>query len=123
MCACSVISVVLTLCDPMNHSPPGSTVHGISQARILEWVAMPSSRGSSQPRDQTTSPAPPALQAESLPLSHQGRLSRAPTAAAKSLQSCPTLCDRIDGRPPGSPVPGILQARTLEWLAVSFSNA
>ena len=44
-------------------------------------------------------------------------------AAAKSLQSCPTLCDTIDGSPPGSPVPGSLQARTLEWVAISFSNA
>ena len=43
-------------------------------------------------------------------------------AATKSLQSCPTLCDPIDGSPPGSPVPGILQARTLEWVAISFSN-
>ena len=43
--------------------------------------------------------------------------------AAKLLQSCPTLCDPIDGSPPGSPVPGILQARTLEWVAISFSNA
>jgi len=44
-------------------------------------------------------------------------------SAAKSLQSCPTLCDPIDGSPPGSPVPGILQARTQEWVAISFSNA
>ena len=44
-------------------------------------------------------------------------------ATAKSLQPCPTLCDPIDGSPPGSPVPGILQARTLEWVAFSFSNA
>ena len=43
-------------------------------------------------------------------------------AAAKLLQSCQTLCDPIDGSPPGSPVPGILQARTLEWVAISFSN-
>ena len=43
--------------------------------------------------------------------------------AAKSLQSCPTLCDPIDRSPPGSPIPGILQARTLEWVAISFSNA
>ena len=43
--------------------------------------------------------------------------------AAKSLQSCPTLCNPIDGSPPGSAVPGILQARTLEWVAISFSNA
>ena len=44
-------------------------------------------------------------------------------AASKSLQSCLTLCDPRDGSPPGSPVPGILQARTLEWVAISFSNA
>ena len=44
-------------------------------------------------------------------------------AAAKSLQSCPTLCDPRDGSPPGSPVPGLLQGRTLEWVAISFSNA
>ena len=44
-------------------------------------------------------------------------------AAAKSIQSCPTLCDPIDGSPAGSAVPGILQARTLEWVAISFSNA
>ena len=43
--------------------------------------------------------------------------------SAKSFQSCPMLCDPIDGSPPGSPVPGILQARTLEWVAISFSNA
>jgi len=47
----------------------------------------------------------------------------AAAGAAKSLQSCPTLCNPIDGSPPGSPVPGILQARTLEWVAISFSNA
>ena len=43
------------------------------------------------------------------------------TATAKSLQSCPTLCDPIDGSPPGSPIPGILQARVLEWVAITFS--
>ena len=50
-------------------------------------------------------------------------MDREPVAAAKSLQSCPTLCDPLDGSPPGSPVPGILQVRTLEWVAISFSNA
>ena len=45
-----------------------------------------------------------------------------PAAAAKSLQSCPTLCNPIDGSPQSSPVPGILQARTLEWVAIPFSN-
>ena len=47
---------------------------------------------------------------------------KAAAAAAKSLQSCPTLCDPIDGRPPGSPVPGIVQARVLEWGAIAFSD-
>ena len=50
-------------------------------------------------------------------------LSFATVAAAKSFQSCLTLCDPINGSPPGSPIPGILQARTLEWVAISFSNA
>ena len=51
------------------------------------------------------------------------RVESGAAAAAKLLRSCPTLCDPIDGSPPGSPVPGILQARTLEWVAISFSNA
>ena len=53
---------------------------------------------------------------------HRGSLVTA-AAAAKSRQSCLTLCDPIDGSPPGSPIPGILQARTLEWVAISFFNA
>ena len=112
-----------TLCDPMDCSLPDSSVHGILQAKILEWVAMPSSRGSSQPvrlGQAGSSPlAPPSGTSEP-----QGEPQvRAAAAAAKLLQSCPTLCDPIDGRPPGSPIPGILQARTLEWIAISFSNA
>ena len=55
-------------------------------------------------------------------LSSTDRLMYAVTAAAKSLQSCPTLCSPIDGSPPGSPVPGILQARTLEWVAIASSE-
>ena len=85
-------------------SPIGSSVHGIFQAKILEWVAISSSRGSSQPCISMS----PALAA---------------AAAAKSLQSCPTLCDPIASSPPGSPVPGILQAKILEWVAISFSSA
>ena len=54
---------------------------------------------------------------------HYAAAAAAAAAAAKSLQSCPTLCDHIDSSPPGSPVPGILQVRTLEWVAISFSNA
>ena len=63
-------------------------------------------------------------------MSHQGNAGRIRTviysmpvhAAAESLQSCPTLCDPTDGSPPGSAIPGILQARTLEWVAIAFSN-
>ena len=70
---------------------------------------------------------PPASAGDtgSIPAGKRSRRSKGPPAAAatKSLQSCPTLCDPIDGSPPGSPVPGILQARTLEWVAISFSKA
>ena len=80
MCMCSCMCVYIhtqvyiaplcpTLCDPMDYSPPGSSVHGILQARILEQAAGPSSKGSSQPRDRTGSPA---LQVDSLLLSHWG---------------------------------------------------
>ena len=70
ICAKS-LQLCLTLCDPMNWSPSGSSVHGILQARILGWVAMPSSRGSSLPRDQTC--IYPALAAGSLPLTPPGK--------------------------------------------------
>ena len=112
------------LFETLDCSPPGSSVHGISHARILKWVAISSARGSSWPRDQTLISCMAggfftcwAIREASL----DG--SAAAAAAAKSLQSCPTLCDPIDGSPSGSPVPGILQARTLEWVAISFSNA
>ena len=207
---------------------PGSSVHGVLQARILEWVAISSSRGSSQPRDRTHAPvlpphpstpqrglgastsgatrgargpnappsssdrlsppgdadggrllhnrrAPPELPSAAtfarqkkrptwekaprahlgaaLPRPRRGSPSRQPpcwaprsivwrvcarcvpgrgrrllpgpggrVAAAKSLQSCPTLRNPIDSSPPGSPAPRILQARTLEWVAISFSS-
>ena len=77
--------------DPMDCSLPGSSVHGISQARVLEWGAIAFS-------------------------------DFIYAAAAKSLQSCPTLCNPIDRSPSGSSVPGILQARILEWVAISFST-
>ena len=54
--------------------------------------------------------------------SHSAAAAAAAAAAANLLQLCPTLCDPIDGSPPGSAIPGILQARTLEWVAISFSN-
>ena len=92
--AAKSLQLCLTLCHPIHGSPPGSSVPGILQARILEWVAISFSNTYT-----------------------------AAAAAAKSHQSCPTLCDLIHGSPPGSSVPGILQARTLEWVATSFSNA
>ena len=81
-CGGLVAKLCPSLVTPLDCSPRGSSVHGISEARI--------------------------------PFSH---------AAAKLLQLCPTLCDPIDGSPPDSLIPGILQARTLEWVAISFSNA
>ena len=76
--------------------------------------------------DPGIEPGSPVLQADSLLFELQGRPSKgiaAAAAGAKSLQSCMTLCDPIDGSPPGSPVPGILQARTLERVAISFPKA
>ena len=118
----------LTLCNPMDCSLPSSSVHGIFQARVLEWVAISFSRGSSWPRDRTrvsriagrhfTVRATREVQTWSYKL-----VNKLTTATAKSLQSFLTLCDPTDGSPPGSPIPGILQARILEWIAISFSNA
>ena len=74
---------------------------------------------------EPTFPASPELQVDSLPLSHGKapyKQIAAAAAAAKSLELCPTLCDPTDGSPPGPSVSGILQARILEWVAISFSN-
>ena len=106
----------------MDCNSPDSSVHGISQARILEWVAMPSSKGYSCPRDQTHISCI-GRQILYHWVTWEASSTTAAAAATKSLQLCPTLCDPIDGGPPGSPVPGILQARTLEWVTISFSNA
>ena len=110
----SLLQSCPTLCNCMGRRLSGSSIHGIFQARILEWLVMPSSRGSSLPRDQT---------GISCIFCTAGGFFTVAAATAKSLQSCSTLCDPIDGSPPGSSVPGILQARTLEWVAIAFSNA
>ena len=126
VCVCLVTHSCLTLCDPLDCNPPGSSVHEIFQARILVWVAISFSRRSSQPRVEPVPPASHALQADSSPVEPSGKplyYIHIYIYVAKSLRSCPTLCDPIDGSPPGSPIPGILQARTLEWVAISFSNA
>ena len=136
----------------MDCSPPGSSVHGILQARILEWILQGifptqglnpgfphfrwvlyhlyhlGSPGKVLDSAFLTGPrmVPCCCKGIEVHRRFQDRglfwLSIA-AAATKSLQSCPTLRDPIDGSPPGSPVPGILQARTLEWVAISFSNA
>ena len=109
-----------TLCDPMDCSLPDSSVHGIFQARILEWSAISFPRGSSQPRDQT--------QVSNV----VGRCfiiwaTREVTLLLKYglcliIQSCPTLCDPMDCSLTGSSVCGDLQARILEWVAYPSSR-
>ena len=107
------------------------------------WSRLPFPSSGNLP-DPGIKPGSPALQADALPSEPPGKMlgktegkkekrvakhvcvlscSAAAAAAAKSLQSCPTLCDPIGGSPPGFPIPGILQARTLEWVAISFSKA
>ena len=155
-------------CNPMDCSLPGSSVHGISQARILTaWVGgkPPLSRGLEAGQGSISLLPSPAFKVQeksrsclnwlhpqgpqvlprpgvgSMPFPSPGDLpdpgseptspasagrfftAESPAAAAKSLQLWPTLCNPIDSSPPGSPIPGILQARTLEWVAISFSNA
>ena len=108
----------------MDGSPPDSNVHGIFPARILKWLATSFSRRSSRSRDEPTSLACPALAGWICTTVPPGKpLCVCAAAAAASLQSRPILCDPIDGSPPGSAVPGILQARTLEWVAISFFSA
>ena len=112
----------------MDCSPPGSSVHGISQARILKWVAISFSRDLIIHKHEGLLCGPHAIwiSVEHIIIT-QSFVSLAcywaAAAAAASRQSCPTLCDPRDGSPPGSPIPGILQARTLEWVAISFSSA
>ena len=118
---CSITRSCPTLCNPMDCSPPGSSVYGVLQARILEWVH---SLLQGLFPTQGLNPGLPHCRWILSHLSHQGSpnvLEYTAAAAAKSLQSCPTLCDPIDGSPPGSAIPGILQARTLEWVATHFS--
>ena len=99
---CLIAQSCPTLCNPMDREAWRAIQSmGILQARILEWIAMPSSRGSSQPRNRT-------------------RVSCVAAAAAKSLQSCPTLCDPIDGSPLGSPSLGF--SRQEHWSGLPFPS-
>ena len=110
----------LTLCDPMDCGPPGSSLHGILQARILEWVAIPFSRGFSQVRDQTQVSCIAGGFFTSKPPDTTALLGIC--VSMKVAQSCPTLCDSLDCSLPRSSVHGILQARILEWVAFPFSR-
>ena len=111
-----------TLCHAMDCSLPGSSVHGILQARITGVGCHALLQGIFL--TQGSNPCLLHWQVNSFNTSTtwEAHLTYA-AAAAKSLQSCPTPGNPIDGSPPGSPVPGILQARTLEWVATAFSNA
>ena len=98
-----------TLCNPIDGSLPGSSVHGMTLRDGMEREV-----GRGFRMGDTCTPMSDSCQCMAKTTA---------TGTAKSLQSCPTLCDPIDGSLPGSPVPGILQARILQWAAISFSNA
>ena len=100
-----------TLGDPKDWGPPGSSTHGIFQARLLDWVAISFSRRSSWPRDRTR-----------VFRIADKRFTVWTTTESKFTQSYPTLCDPMDCSLPGSSVHGIFQAIVLEWIAISFSR-
>ena len=106
----SCVQLFATLWTVAHQAPPSM---GFSRQEYWSGLLFPSPGDLPDPGIKLSSPT---LQADAL-------TSAAAAAAAKSLQSCPTLCDPMDGSPPGSPIPGILQTRTLEWVAISFSNA
>ena len=118
---CLVTKLCLTLCDPMDCNLLGSSVHRISQARILQWVAIFFSRGSSPLRDWTRDSCVLHWQADSLPMSHLG----SPSFKKKEsevVKLCLTLCDSMNYSLLGSSIHGIFQARILEWVTISFSR-
>ena len=100
---------------------PSNEHQGLISFR-MDWLDLLAVKGS-----QESSPTPQfkSINSSALSFLYSPTLTsiHAAAAAAKSLLSCPTLCDPTEGSPPGSPIPGILQARTLEWVAISFSNA
>ena len=126
LCMCAKpLQSYLTLCDPRDSSCQAPLSTGLSRQEY--WSGLPCLPPGDLP-DPGIEPASlksPALAGRfftpSTALEAQHRAAAA--AAAKSLQPCLTLCDPIDGRPPGSPIPGILQARILEWIAICFSSA
>ena len=127
-----MLSPVQLFCDPMDCSPPGPSVHEISQARILEWVAISSSKNSaSLSKLFSLSEAQfPCLRRRTAQMLSNGPVIFLSDQAvcvcvcvcAKLLQSCLTLCDPMDCSPPGSSVSGILRARILEWVVTPSSR-
>ena len=122
----------MTLCDPIDGNPPGSSVLGILQARILEWVVISFSNTCMHAKSLQLCPTLCDPMDSSPPGSSVHRILQARILEwvaisfsnacrhAKSLQLCPTLCDPMDSSPPGSSVHRILQARILEWVAISY---
>ena len=109
----------------VTHQAPLSM--GFSRQEYWSGLPRPPPEDLNDPGIEPPSPASPALAGRFFTTSTIWKASAkshaAAATAAKSLQSCPTLCDPIDSSPPGSSIPGILQAKTLEWVAISFSNA
>ena len=122
-----LLQLCLTLWDPMDCSPPGSSVHGILQTRILKWVALPTSRESSQPRDRRQVSLSPALASGFFTTSATWE---APTnkdwlplvVLCSVAELCLILCKPMNCNPPDSSVHGIFQAKILEWVAISYSR-
>ena len=121
VCVCSVTPLCPNLCNPRDCSPPGSSVHRILQARILEWVAISFSRGSSRPGDWTGVSCASCIGRWIL---YHGAPWEDPIipACIPRHQSWPTLCNTMDWNPQGSSVHGILQAKILKWVAISSSK-
>ena len=113
VCVCLVAQSCPNLCDPMDCNLPGSFVHGDSPGKKTGVGCHTLFQGIFP--TQRSNPGISHCRWILYQLSHTKNTGVGAAAAAKSLQSCPTLCDPIDGSPPGFPVSGILQARTLEW--------
>ena len=105
----------------MDYSPPWLSME-FSRQEYKSGLPFPTPRDPLDPGIEPAPPVSPALAGRFFTTTPPGNWPAAAAAAAKSHQSCLTLCNPIDGSPPGTPVPGILQARTLEWVAISFSD-
>ena len=128
-CCCSVAMLCLTLCDPMDWSPPASSVHGIFQARILDAMlcydkSLQLCPTLCDPIDSSPlgSPVPGILQARTQEWVAISFSNAWKWKVKEVAQSCPTLSDPMDCSLPGSSIRGIFQARVLEWGAIAFSK-